>query len=629
MAFVRTWLMPRVAFWLIWTAWLWCLQSFLLVRFEALPGLLKLLFIVGPMVLVAWTGSRLMKNPLESPNALFWKGAALSCLLGAFANLFLMKEIGWGPHLLIVTGFIFGYLGVRGPGLKKVEIRQGELFDRAQFIARRSGVVVKRVLVFQSPKDLPTAFAQRSTGGILLSDRLLRLLSQRETEAVMAHEAAHFRPLQKMVVSAVPMFVAFTILVGSFWPEAKRSTPFLPILTLLLWRAVRRMQEYDADSNAVRATGDPGALITALTRISDASGMPFHWGPAAGLFLPHPPMSARFRSIARKGGISAARVDEIVCAAGVIPPLPGFASPFGPSQSHVGILADHRERLGKRLMLLSRLFPIAAGVALAAVERSLTSDPLTLIAHAAVWSVAAMAVFWAAYEVLAGAERRRLRDQLPDAHREGSIFVGISTAAEPRYYDGQYHYDLGMARIDGGSLRFAGTLCSFSMGSSEVRRVWLASGPRHWTPRKIVCVEYRLEGGKTGVVSLQSLERWFWPGTSAAAQEMFAAVREWSKNGERPGAPASPPPQIAGGVLPQLRPGQIWKPLRVSCLVSYAIGWFIVQIPSLKLEGMLAPITAPLVTGALVLFVLAPRVQWTQVRPAPRPSAEPPACPEA
>ncbi len=76
--------------------------------------------------------------------------------------------------------------------------------------------------------------------------------------------------------------------------------------------------------------------------------------------------------------MASARVDEIVSANGVIPPLPGFASPFGESQSDEGIFSIHRERLSKRLLLLSNLFPILAGVALAAAERILEPDPFTL-----------------------------------------------------------------------------------------------------------------------------------------------------------------------------------------------------------------------------------------------------------
>ena len=620
MAFVRTWLVPRVAYWLSWTAWLWCIQSFLLARLEALPGHVALLYIVGPPVAIAWIGSRLATNPLDLPNALFWKGAALSCLLGAFAGLFLLRGMGWGPQFLICVALICGYLGLRGPALKKVAIQQGELFDRARFIAQRSGVTLRQLVVFKSSRDLPTAFAQRATGSILLSDRLLRLLSRRETEAVIAHEAAHLHPAQQFMVSVVPVAVGLTILAASLFTQVKTWIPLVPILSVLLWRALRRRHEYDADWNAVRATGDPEALITALTRVSEATGMPLDWGPAAGLFLPHPPMTARFRSLARKAGIAPARVEEIVSSA--IPPLPGFASPFTEAPSDDGILSIHKDRLSKRMTLLSKGFPILAGAAFIAVERALEPDAFTLMAHAVAWIAGAMVTFWIAYEVIAGSERRRLRDQLPDAHRLGGYFAGLSTAAQPRYFDRLYHYDLGMVRMDGGSLRFDGTRCSFSLGNADVRRVWLAQGPRHWTPRKIVCVEYQLDGGKTGVVSLQSLERWFWPGTSAAAQALFAALTLWSKNGEPPGVPTSPPPQIAGAIVPRIGLRAVWKSMNVPCLVSMCLGFLIVQIPSLEPQGISMSFAAPVMTGALIFFILAPHVRWE------RPSAQPSACPE-
>jgi hypothetical protein len=272
------------------------------------------------------------------------------------------------------------------------------------------------------------------------------------------------------------------------------------------------------------------------------------------------------------------------------------------------------------MTLLSRLFPILAGVAFVAVERALSPDPLTVIAHTMLWSAAAMLLFWIAYEVSAGSERRWLHDQLPDAHRLGSHFAGLSTAAEPRYFDRLYHYDLGLVRMEAGSLRFTGTRCSFSIANSDVRRVWLAPGPRHWTPRKMVCVEYQLDG-KNGVVSLQSLERWFWPGTSAAAQALFAALTQWSKNGEPSTAPSSEPPQVAGAVVPRVSPGAVWKSMNVPCLVSLCLGFLIVQVPSLEPTGITMSFAAPVVTAALLLFIFAPHVEWNR-RPAEHPSAQ-------
>ena len=93
------------------------------------------------------------------------------------------------------------------------------------------------------------------------------------------------------------------------------------------------------------------------------------------------------------------------------------------------------------------------------------------------------------------------------------------------------------------------------------------------------------------------MERWFWPGTSAAAQELFAALTQWSKGGELQGASSSPPPQIADAVLPRVGFDAVWKSMRVPCMVSLCAGWFAIQIPSLEVEGLLTPFAAPLVTG--------------------------------
>jgi hypothetical protein len=58
--------------------------------------------------------------------------------------MFLLKGMGWGSQFLICATLVCGYLGLRGPGLKKIAIQQGELLDRALFIAQRSGVTLRQ-----------------------------------------------------------------------------------------------------------------------------------------------------------------------------------------------------------------------------------------------------------------------------------------------------------------------------------------------------------------------------------------------------------------------------------------------------------------------------------------------------
>ncbi len=609
--FIRAWLLPRVAFWAIWTAWLWFLDAFLLQRWAASAGPATFLFIVAPPLILTWAGSRLATNPLESPAAVFWKGAAVSCLLGAFANLFILPPMASdtfaGTGLLILAFFLSGFMAIRGSGIRKLEIKGGDLFERAQAIARRTGIPATRVLVFTSPRDTPAAFSQR-TGAILLADRLLRILSRRETDAVIAHELAHMRPIQRTLVTAVPLLAGVAVFISAIFPAAKSTAPFWPIAAVLLWRAIRRVQEFDADAASIRATGDPEALITALARISHVTEMPFHWGRAAGLFLSHPPMTARFRAIARRGGIDVARLDQVVAAAAVVPPLPGYASPFSESVAPVtGILAEHHERLKKRMALLSKLLPIVAGVALPVTARSWDLDFTGWIALTAAWIAACMLLHWVLYECVVGSERGRLYDRLPGRRDESGYFVGLSTAAEPRVFDGAYHYDLGIAKIDGAALVFEGARCSFTLASGQVRRVWLADGPRHWTPRKTVCIEYR-SSESIGVVSLQSMQRWFWPASTAAAGRLLSAVRAWSENTGDVAATVLPP-QVIGTAVPVVLLYSAWKPVQTFAMISLAASWTISAMATPNLSELFAPFSAAIVTAALVLFTLAPHLQ--------------------
>ncbi len=610
--FIRAWLVPRVAFWAIWTAWLWVLQTFLLDRMGHSAGHATLLLVVAPPIVLTFLGSRLAKNTFESPMSLFWKGAAVSFALAAYANVCMMPldvdGTVMGTELLVVAFFITGYLAIRGQGIRKVQVASGDLFERCQALARKTGLASTRVIVFTSPRDTPAAFSAR-TGAVLLSDRLLRVLSRRETDAVIAHEIAHQTPGQRMLLSVLPFLAGLSILISAFFPAVKLAAPFVPIAAVLLWRAIRRFHEYDADATAVHTTNDAEALIAALARVVRITEMPLDWGRAAGLFLSHPPMSARFRAIAKKGGIKPARVDDIVASTALVPSLPpalpGYASPFANLAPPVtGLLAAHHDRIRKRMGLLSKLFPILAGVAVAFTFRKADLDFMDWIAVTAEWTIASVIVYFVLYEVVVGLERARVRDQL--SRDPDGFFVGLATAAEPRIYDDAYHYDLGIAKIDGASLIFTGARSSFTMGSGQVRRVWLGDGPRHWTPRKTVCIEY-LVGETIAVVSLQSFERWFWPATATAAQQLLSAIKTWCE-GPRDVRASVAPPQVTGSIVPVIKLSSVWKPVQIYAMISLAVSWTI-SLASINVNALFVPFCAPIVTAALVLFAVAPHLQ--------------------
>jgi Zn-dependent protease with chaperone function len=603
---IRAWLVPRVAFWVIWTGWLCCLQFLLKEWIAGLPA--RALIAAAPMLVITWIGSRGAKEPFDTSASLLWKGAAVSFLLGVFANVFVANPVDGSMIACAVAAAACIYMWVRGMKVRRIELRQGDLFDAIQAIARRMGVTIGRVIVYTSPKNTPAAFAHRQ-GAVVFSDGLLRLLSRHEIDAVAAHEAAHLRPFQKMMLVPFSFLAGALLFVSVLWPAVLVTAPLWPLGVLLLWRAIRRRMEFDADANAIRASSAE-LLITALTRVHKASGLPMHWNRAASLFMSHPPMTARFRAIARRAGLSASRVDELVSTANSVPALPGYGSPFDTAPpADASAMAAHRDRLGKQMVVLSWGFPIAAGISATLIARFWSSD----FGLTAAWTVFAILLYYVLYEVVVGSERRRVRDRIPD-QRPGGYFVGIGTAAEPRYYDNAYHYDLGMVSVDGGTLDYKGARCAFSVSASQVRRVWAVQGPPHWTPRIAVCVEYENDAGNPAVLSMQSFDRWFWPATSQASRKLLEAVRRWSESAAADGSTVAPP-QVNGVVIPPFRLRRAAKWIEISCGVSLCGSWMIFS-SSPDMNALIEPYLAPLVTLALVLFVLAPQMRRSGARQA-------------
>lgn len=159
-----------------------------------------------------------------------------------------------------------------------------------------------------SPSRVPNAFATGRTqesATVVLTEGALDALSDAELEAVLAHEIAHVKNRDAMVMAAASLLPAFTYLVASvaytllgwLWQvaghvrhadsdEAKPLVAVLAVFTVsslvtiavsalfwagsfLLVRVLSRERERAADDGAARITGDPLALATALETIDE------------------------------------------------------------------------------------------------------------------------------------------------------------------------------------------------------------------------------------------------------------------------------------------------------------------------------------------------------------------------
>jgi heat shock protein HtpX len=171
-------------------------------------------------------------------------------------------------------------------------------------------------------KDLPNSWIEGTKRGgyrLHLTHGLLELLEPRELEAVIAHELAHVanRDAAVMTVIGGP---AEALLSGGVRVAGQGWWPLIVggvAATIIGWvgtlgtRALSRYREFAADEGAVRMTGSPAALASALMKVSEGIGAiprrdfrtagvsdAFHLLPLAtddqfGLPATHPPLEAR------------------------------------------------------------------------------------------------------------------------------------------------------------------------------------------------------------------------------------------------------------------------------------------------------------------------------------------------
>jgi heat shock protein HtpX len=181
--------------------------------------------------------------------------------------------------------------------------------------------------LFVIPSMTLNAFAagSRAHSAIAVTEGLLRRLSLAETAGVLAHEMAHIRNndllvmgladvitrvLQLMSYTALglALFNVFALVRGeetiSWW--AVLLLYLAPALSSLLQLKLSRAREFDADARAVALTGDPAALASALRRLETYTGhfwedlmfpVPARRVPHPSLLRSHPETEDRIRRL--------------------------------------------------------------------------------------------------------------------------------------------------------------------------------------------------------------------------------------------------------------------------------------------------------------------------------------------
>ncbi|MUV89401.1 zinc metalloprotease HtpX [Halapricum sp. CBA1109] len=184
--------------------------------------------------------------------------------------------------------FFSDTLALKSMGARRVDEQEyPDLHDAVARLSQQADIPKPDVAVAGS--RVPNAFAtgrSKSTATVCVTEGILDSLDDEELEGVLAHELAHVknRDVMVMTIASFLSTVAFIVVRWGWLFAGGRNRGggnnpapvFVAILvSLVVWiisflliRALSRYREYAADRGAAIITGRPSALASALVKIS-------------------------------------------------------------------------------------------------------------------------------------------------------------------------------------------------------------------------------------------------------------------------------------------------------------------------------------------------------------------------
>ena len=228
-------------------------------------------------------------------------------------------------------------LVLRMYGARQVDERSApELHRVVARLAGRAGLPMPKLFVIDN--DQPNAFAtgrDPEHASVAATTGLLRRLSWQEIAGVMAHELAHVRNRDTLIMTVTATLAGAIGLLAQFgflFGRGARNNPFgivgvlvamivAPLAAALVQMAVSRSREYAADRGGAEICGNPLWLADALDKIAAPARRidnraaeanpatahlfivnPLHAHRRDSLFATHPATENRVRALRRMAG---------------------------------------------------------------------------------------------------------------------------------------------------------------------------------------------------------------------------------------------------------------------------------------------------------------------------------------
>ncbi|MFD2184817.1 zinc metalloprotease HtpX [Rhodoplanes azumiensis] len=203
-------------------------------------------------------------------------GATIAFLVAAGMNLFSY----WNADRMVLSM----------TGAQEVDARTApEFYAMVQELAGRAGLPMPRVYIVDDPQ--PNAFAtgrNPQNAAVAATTGLLNMLSREEIAGVMAHELAHVKNHDTLIMTitatiagAISMLAQFGMFFGGGHRENNGGglgivgtlamVILAPIAAMLVQMAISRTREYAADRMGAQICGRPIWLASALAKIDNAA----------------------------------------------------------------------------------------------------------------------------------------------------------------------------------------------------------------------------------------------------------------------------------------------------------------------------------------------------------------------
>jgi len=247
-------------------------------------------------------------------------------MLGGRAGMLLALVVAAGMNL-------FTYWNADKIVLRMHNARQVDAWSAPEFyalveqLAAQAQLPMPKVYIVDSPH--PNAFAtgrNPENAAVAATSGLLEILDRDEVEGVMAHELAHVRNRDTLIMTttatiagAISMLASYGYFLrgggGRGGIVALVAVFLAPFAAMIVQMAISRTREYGADCGGAEISGKPGALASALAKLANGASkihnpvadrnpaaaqlyiVPALFGVARSLFSTHPDTGDRIAEL--------------------------------------------------------------------------------------------------------------------------------------------------------------------------------------------------------------------------------------------------------------------------------------------------------------------------------------------